>query len=78
MFANIQSQNGNKASWIFSFDFGWSRAYPMKTKSAPHLMFEGVPLLMVMDGSKEHTLGKFCQTIRHAGFEQKTTKPYSP
>ncbi len=52
---------------VLPLDFGWLRAYPMKLKEEAHkamsLMFqhEGVPLLMVMDSSKEQTLGKFCQ-----------------
>ncbi len=39
---------------------------------------EGVPSLMVMDGSKEQTLGKFHQKLQDAGCEKKTTEPYSP
>ncbi len=42
------------------------------------LQSEGVPPLMVMDSSKEQTLGKFHQYLRDAGFEKKTTEPYSP
>ncbi len=38
---------------------------------------EGVPPLMVMDGSKEQTLGKFCQKLCDAGCEKRTIEPYS-
>ncbi len=56
----------------------------MKTKWEAHevlsLMFqrEGVPPLMVMEGSKEQTLGKFHQKLQEAGCERKITEPFSP
>ncbi len=55
----------------------------MKTKGESHealtLMFqhEGVPLSMVMDGSKEQNLGKVCQKIVDSHSLLKQTKPYS-
>ncbi len=84
MFTSTLSMHGNKCAQIFSSNFGWSHAYPMKTKGEAHealsLMFqrEGVPPLMVMDGSKEQTLGKFHQKLQDAGCEKWTTEPYSP
>ncbi len=69
MFASTLSRHGNKFAQIFSSDFGWSRAFPMKMKGEAHealsLLFqrEGVPPLMVMDSSKEQTLGKFRQKL---------------
>ncbi len=39
---------------------------------------EGVPPLMVMDGSKEQTLGKFCQKLCDTGCKRKITEPFSP
>ncbi len=69
MFASTQSRRGNKYAQIFSSNFGWSQAYPMKTKGEAHdalsLMFqlEGIPPLMIMDSSKEQTLGKFCKKL---------------
>ncbi len=69
MFTSTMSRRSNKCAQIFSSDFGWSRAYPMKSKGEAHealsLLFqrEGVPPLMVMDGSKEQTLGKFCHKL---------------
>ncbi len=65
MFASTLSQRSIKCVQIFSSNFQWSHSYPIKTKGQVHealsLMFqcEGVPLLMVMDSSKEQTLGKF-------------------
>ena len=64
--------------------FGWVRAFAMPKKSCAHealsLLFkrEGVPSTMVMDGSKEQTLGKFATKCRQAGCHVKQTEPYSP
>ncbi len=83
MFASILSIQCNKCAQIFSSNFGWLPAYPMKTKGEAHdalsLMFqhEGVPPLMVIDGLKEQTLGKFHQKLRDSDCE-KVTEPYSP
>ncbi len=69
MFASTLSRRSNKLAQIFISNFGWSHAYPMKTKGEAHnalsLMFqhEGIPPLTIMDGSKEQTLRKFCQKI---------------
>ncbi len=39
---------------------------------------EGVPPSMVMDSSKEQTLGNFCQKLVDAHCQLKQTEPYSP
>ncbi len=84
MFASTMPRCGNKCAQIFTSDFRWSRAYSMKTKGEAHEvlshMFQrkGVPPLMVMDGSKEQTLGKFCQKFQDSGCERKITEPFSP
>ncbi len=58
--------------------------YPINTKGEAHkvlsLMFqcEGIPPSMVMDGSKEQTLGKFCWKLVDAHCQLKQTEPYSP
>ncbi len=83
MFASTLSWHENKCAQIFSSNFGWLHAYPMKMKGVVHdalsLMFQhkGGPPLMVMDRSKEMTLGKFCQKCQDAGYEEKTTEPLS-
>ncbi len=65
MFVSTQSQFANKCAQIFSSNFGWPRTYPMKLKGEAYdalsllLQCEGVPPLMVMDCSKEQSLGKF-------------------
>ncbi len=69
MFSNTYLCRHNKCTKVFASDFGWVRVYPMKIKGEAHkalsLMFqcEGVPPSMVMDGSKEQTLGEFCGSL---------------
>ena len=56
----------------------------MKTKGQAHevlsLLFaqEGIPNKMIMDGSKEQTMGEFRRKTRQAGCHVKQTEPYSP
>jgi hypothetical protein len=56
----------------------------MKLKSDAHdslsLLFQrdGVPPKMIMDGSKEQTLGRFRKKCQDADCRIKQTKPYSP
>ena len=82
--SNTISKRGNKYTQFFSMPFGWVRAFPMPKKSCAHdalsLLFkrDGVPSTMVMDGSKEQTLGKFATKCRQAGCHVKQTEPYSP
>ncbi len=84
MFASTQSRHGNKYAQIFSSDFRWLCTYPIMIKGKAHdtlpLMFqhEDVPPLMVMDGSKEQTLGKFCEKLCNASCEKIITESYSP
>ncbi len=65
---------------VFVSDFGWVCVYLMKTKGEAHkalnLMFqrEGVPPTMVMDGSKEQTLGKFFWKLVDAHCQLKQTE----
>ena len=84
MFADTYSRRNNKCAQVFATDFGWVRVYPMKTKGEAHetlsLLFqrEGVPPSIVMDGSKEQTLGKFRHKLVDASCQMKQTEPYSP
>ncbi len=58
--------------------------HPMKLNSDAHdllsLLFQhdGVPPKMIMDGSKEQTLGRFKNKCQDADCRIKQTKPYSP
>ena len=82
--ASVTSKRGNKYVQLFSMPFGWVRAFGIPKKSDAHhalsLLFkrEGVPTSMVMDGSKEQTLGQFKSKCRQAGCHVKQTEPYSP
>ncbi len=69
MFFDMYSRCNNKWAQVFTSDFGWVRLYTMKTKGKAHEALsmmsqcEGVLSTMVMDGSNEHTLGRFSQKI---------------
>ncbi len=64
MFAATPSKQGNKMAQVYSISFGWARAHPMKRNGEAHetlsLVFhrDGVPPTMVVDDSKEQTLGE--------------------
>ena len=67
--SGIASHRGNNYVQVFTHHNTWCKAYPMKTKGQTHkalsLLFaqEGVPNKMIMDGSKEQTMGEFrCKT----------------
>ena len=84
LIANSKSQRGNKYAEVFGTSYGWSRVFPMKLKSEAHeglsLMFkrDGVPAKLIVDGSKEQTLGIFRKKAREADCWLRTTEPYSP
>ena len=69
----------NRYAQVYSTEFGWSRAQPTKRKGDEHetlyLFFkrDGVPHKMVMDGSKEKTLGSFRKKCQGADFHIKQT-----
>ncbi|KAL7527142.1 hypothetical protein ACHAWF_004902, partial [Thalassiosira exigua] len=84
MFAGTKSSRGNKCAQVYGTDFGWSRAFPMKSKGDAHetlsLLFkrDGVPPQMIMDCSKEQLLGRFARKCREANCYQRGVEPYSP
>jgi hypothetical protein len=84
MFAGTTSKQGNKCAQAYTTSFGWSRAHPLTTKGNAHeslsLLFhrDGIPSTMILDGSKEQTLGNFKRKLREAGCHARQTKPYSP
>jgi hypothetical protein len=63
MYSTILSRQQNKAAQIFTNDFGFVRAFPMKKEKEAHealsLLFhrDGVPNVMVMDGAKAQVEG---------------------
>ena len=84
LFSKVKSKRGNTCSQVFGTAGGWARAYPMKLKSQAHEALsllhqrEGVPNVMIMDGSGEQTQGKFRHKCRQAGTHVKQTEPYTP
>lgn len=75
---------GNRYAQVFATRFGWARAFPMKKKSEAHeglsllARRDGVPATLVMDGSKEQTMGEFRRVARQIGVHVKQTEPHSP
>ena len=65
LIAGTTSKHGNKNTQVFNARNGWTRAYPMARKGEAHealsLLFhrDGVPPVMVVDGSKEQTSTEF-------------------
>ena len=55
----------NRYGQVFATRFGWSRVFPMRRKADAHdglsllAQRDGVPLRIIMDGSKEQTMGLF-------------------
>ena len=77
--ATIKSRRGNLYSQIYATDFGWSRNYSMRQKSDAHqtlseLFRIGVPVKMIMDGSKEQCKGDFRRKLREADCKIKQTE----
>ena len=70
LIAKTKSLRQNKYAEVFATSFGWTRAYPMRLKSDAHeglsLMFkrDGVPRAIIVDGSKEQTLGMFSKKCK--------------
>jgi hypothetical protein len=83
MYSTILSRQMNKAAQIFTTDFGFVRAFPMKKEKEAHealsLLFhrDGVPDVMVMDGAKAQNEGVFRRKLRDAGFHIKQTEPHT-
>ena len=84
MIAGTVSQRGNKNCQIYASSYGWGRAFPIARKGDAHhtldILFknDGVPPDMVMDGSKEQTLGPFAKKLRDAGCHKRQIEPHSP
>ena len=84
LIAGMKSTHGNTCAQVWTARNGWKRAYPIKRKGLAHealsLLFrhDGVPPCMVLDGSKEQTLGDFRQKLKEADCHLRQTKPFSP
>ncbi len=80
MFASILSRCVNKCEQIFSSDFGWSHAYPMKTKGGGHMMHcPSCFRVRVFHPSWLWMAQRIRPlAIQDAGYERKITEPFSP
>jgi hypothetical protein len=83
MYSTILSRQMNKAAQIFTTDFGFVRAFPLKKEKEAHealsLLFhrDGVPNVMVMDGAEAQVEGEFRRKLRGAGCHIKQTEPHT-
>jgi hypothetical protein len=83
MYSTILSRQMSKAAQIFTTDFGFVRAFPIKKENEAHealsLFFHrvGVPHVMVMDGAKAQVEGEFRRKLRDTGCHIKQTEPHT-
>ena len=74
----------NRYAQVFATRFGWVQIYPMKQKSDAHeglsllAQRDGVPPKIIMDGSKEQTMGEFRKKAKQMGTHIVQTEPRSP
>ena len=79
-----KSKCGNLYAQVFATKFGWCRVFLMQRKSDAHhalsLLFtrDGVPLRLIVDGSKEQMQGEFRQKARQADCQLRAVEPHSP
>ena len=76
------SKRGNTDVQDYCTQYGWSRYHPMKLKSEAHeyfsmiLKLDGVPPKIVVDSSKEKSLGKFSSKCHEADCHLVNKYPY--
>ena len=74
-----KSHQGELYSQVYMTGFHWCREHPMKlmTHDSLSLLFQrdGVPPKMIMDSSKEQTLGRFKKKCQDADCQIKQTEP---
>jgi transposase-like protein len=78
-------KRGNKYAQVFAKRFGWTRAYPMRSKGDAHeavsLLLQqcGVPPFMITDCSKEQQVSsKFRRKCQAEQCRLKGLEPYTP
>jgi hypothetical protein len=83
MFAKIKSRQQNTAAQIFCTQSGWTRAHPLKKEADAHEALsllaqrDGVPEVLVMDGSKPQTQGEFRRKCREFDIHVKQLEAYN-
>jgi hypothetical protein len=84
MQAKTKPHRGDLYTQVYAAGFHWLRVHPMKKKCDAHellslvIQLDGVPPKIIMDGSKEQTMGRFCKKCQNADCCIKQTEPYSP
>ena len=84
MKSGIVSTRGNRYSQVYCTQYWWSRCHILKLKSEAQkylsMLFkrDGVPPKIVVDNSKEQSLGKFASECFEADCHLINTDHYSP
>ena len=84
LMSTTKSAQGMNFGQAYCTLFGWTRCYPIKMRKDAHetlsLMFKCDDVLprLIVDDSKEQTLGQFKQTYHEADCHMTMTEPYSP
>ena len=80
MQSQYKSHRGELYSQVYTTGFHWCRVHPMKLKSDAHdslsLLFQrdGVPQKMIMDCSKEQSLGRFKKEMPGCGLSHQANR----
>ena len=84
MRSSVVPKRGNKYGQDYCTQYRWQRCHPMKLKSEAHGYFsiifkrDSVPPKIVVDNSKDKSLGKFASKLREADFHLVNTYPFTP
>ena len=74
-FSSIKSTRGNTCAQIWTNEIKWIRIEPMSTKRNAHhsakklFKNDGVPSKLVMDGAREHIMGKFKESCQDSTYQ---------
>jgi hypothetical protein len=81
LIAKTESRDKNRYAQVYCTPDGWNRCFPMRLKSEAHETLsllhkrDGVPNVMIMDGSKEQILGDFRRKNREVGTHVRRLEP---
>ena len=84
LFSKVKSISGNTCAQIYSNRIGFTKLYPMDSKSNAHNSFStlihevGIPHELHSDHAKELTEGEFKKKLNKYEVYQTTTEPHSP
>jgi len=84
MFSKVKSLRQNTCAQIFTTDFQWTKAYPIRTKADAHLSLDslfsrvGIPKRIIPDNAPELVQGDFKRKLLRASVDIKPVEAYSP